>query len=420
MVLFSTASWLLSLLFGRLYPAYKSYKAIESRNVNDLYSWLIYWVIHALFSSCETLADILVFWIPFYPEMKLLFLLWLVLPQTRGALYLYDYHLQPQMRLHYESEIDRVILKFHAIAKQKAIAHGRHLMAWAHDMLLYMVFSVQDKFMHGNNATTTSIPPNNIHSVRPIATTRQSTRAIPANRIQELSDTDSEGVIMDNQDDEPDCYILEPAQPSSSHRRTYHDEDETQMVPHRRNNANNIGRIGNARARQPSSSSHYTSTSLHSQRSQQVVTYPPPSSAHPYEPMHARAPHESNTHYQSTRDHDEANKLRGERHRLSQLMKNLDDQERLTRFTSAGSSSSSNGSGNGRYAPQPPSSPMVEDAPIVTNSARTRYRTTKTRNGASIRNASPCRPNEPPSPIGGSTSARERAKHNISRPGPFG
>ena len=46
------------------------------------------------------------------------------------------------MRLYYEPEIDRMILRVQAVAKQKMIEHGRHLLSWAQNGLLYMLFRV--------------------------------------------------------------------------------------------------------------------------------------------------------------------------------------------------------------------------------------------------------------------------------------
>jgi len=53
--------------------------------------------------------------IPLYYTLKTLFLLYLVLPQTQGASYLYKYHLEPFLDNH-EAEIDATLLQYKGFA----------------------------------------------------------------------------------------------------------------------------------------------------------------------------------------------------------------------------------------------------------------------------------------------------------------
>ena len=72
-----------SMTIGFIYPAYESYKALESKRTDAAAEWLTYWVIFSLFSVFESVADWLISWIPFYYILKLLFLLWLLLPRFK-------------------------------------------------------------------------------------------------------------------------------------------------------------------------------------------------------------------------------------------------------------------------------------------------------------------------------------------------
>lgn len=104
-------SRLVILLFGTLYPAYASYKAVKTKNVKEYVKWMMYWIIFALFTCVETFADILVsFWLPFYYEMKILFVIWLLSPATRGSSVLYRRFVHPQLTKR-EKEIDDYIAK---------------------------------------------------------------------------------------------------------------------------------------------------------------------------------------------------------------------------------------------------------------------------------------------------------------------
>jgi receptor expression-enhancing protein 5/6 len=95
-------------IVGFIYPAYKSFEAIESKNRGEDTQWLIYWVVYAFFSILEVFIDFLVYWIPFYYAFKLAFLLWAMLPQTKGAKFLYDSFLKDFLKQN-ESKIDAAL-----------------------------------------------------------------------------------------------------------------------------------------------------------------------------------------------------------------------------------------------------------------------------------------------------------------------
>lgn len=77
-------------LGGYVYPAFCSFKAIESISPTDDSQWLTYWVVFAAFSILEAFVSIFINWIPFYYALKLAFLAWCFLPQTQGAAFLYN------------------------------------------------------------------------------------------------------------------------------------------------------------------------------------------------------------------------------------------------------------------------------------------------------------------------------------------
>ncbi len=70
--------------------------------------WLIYWVVYSFFSIIEVFVDFLLYWIPFYYAFKIAFLLWAMLPQTRGAKFLYDSFLKDFLKSN-ESKIDAAL-----------------------------------------------------------------------------------------------------------------------------------------------------------------------------------------------------------------------------------------------------------------------------------------------------------------------
>ena len=94
-------------LVGFLYPAVKSLQAIERKTSGtaEVTQWLIYWVVYSFFSIIEVFVDFLLYWIPFYYAFKMAFLLWAMMPQTRGAKFLYDSFLKDFLKSK-ESTID--------------------------------------------------------------------------------------------------------------------------------------------------------------------------------------------------------------------------------------------------------------------------------------------------------------------------
>eukprot|EP00835_Amoeboradix_gromovi_P007082 NODE_1044_length_1788_cov_0.240379.p1 type:complete len:205 gc:universal NODE_1044_length_1788_cov_0.240379:1396-782(-) len=80
----------LSNLIGLIYPGNKSLKAIKSSATEDDTKWLTYWVVYATFATVESFTDLLINWVPFYYTAKVLFLLYLSLPQFDGAVKVYQ------------------------------------------------------------------------------------------------------------------------------------------------------------------------------------------------------------------------------------------------------------------------------------------------------------------------------------------
>ncbi|GER56498.1 protein HVA22 [Striga asiatica] len=73
-----------------LYPLYASMRAIESPSTLDDQQWLTYWVLYSFITLFELSCWKVLQWLPFWPYVKLLFCLWLVLPIFNGAAYIYE------------------------------------------------------------------------------------------------------------------------------------------------------------------------------------------------------------------------------------------------------------------------------------------------------------------------------------------
>ncbi|XP_045499293.1 uncharacterized protein LOC123696941 isoform X3 [Colias croceus] len=106
----SIISRLVILVFGTLYPAYASYKAVRTKNLKEYVKWMMYWIVFALFTCTETFTDVFLSWFPFYYEVKIVLVLWLLSPATKGSSILYRKFVHPAL-CRREQEIDEYIAK---------------------------------------------------------------------------------------------------------------------------------------------------------------------------------------------------------------------------------------------------------------------------------------------------------------------
>ncbi|KAK9799710.1 hypothetical protein WJX73_001541 [Symbiochloris irregularis] len=107
--------WFVSLV----YPTYASYKALASPSSLDDAHWLTYWVVYSLLSTAELILETFFAWFPLYYEAKLIFVLWLIIPQSKGAQYIFEQIVKPLM-IKYGSNIDP------AFASAEKVIYSQH------------------------------------------------------------------------------------------------------------------------------------------------------------------------------------------------------------------------------------------------------------------------------------------------------
>ncbi|BFZ53895.1 Receptor expression-enhancing protein 1 [Savitreella phatthalungensis] len=99
---------------GYGFPIYGTYKALSASHsaegMDGCRWWLMYWSVVGGLSVCEWWVGWAVSWVPVYREVKLALIVWLLLPQTAGAVYLYTHHLQPFLA-HHEQHLDTALAK---------------------------------------------------------------------------------------------------------------------------------------------------------------------------------------------------------------------------------------------------------------------------------------------------------------------
>ncbi|KAI9228082.1 MAG: TB2/DP1, HVA22 family-domain-containing protein, partial [Piptocephalis tieghemiana] len=118
-VFFNVFGQIITTLVGTVFPAYASFKALQTTTQRDDKQWLTYWVVFGGFSIVEVFVDYILYWLPFYYLFKTFALMWLSLPQFQGAEYVYNQFLGPYLSAHY-SKIDSAIDSARARAEAAA------------------------------------------------------------------------------------------------------------------------------------------------------------------------------------------------------------------------------------------------------------------------------------------------------------
>lgn len=89
---------ILTVVLTVVYPSIQSIKAIESAGEDDDKEWLTYWTIFGLATLADEFGGVILSFIPFYFYFKLAFFVFLMAPQTKGALFLYRNFVGPLLR----------------------------------------------------------------------------------------------------------------------------------------------------------------------------------------------------------------------------------------------------------------------------------------------------------------------------------
>ncbi|TDH66923.1 hypothetical protein CCR75_001902 [Bremia lactucae] len=106
-------------LVGFIYPAYMSFKAINTPGTGDDTQWLTYWVVYSFFNLTESVTDLVLSWMPFYFFVKIGFLVWTYHPSTHGSKLIYNTLIKPYVTPHM-SHIDSALKRGEDAAKKIA------------------------------------------------------------------------------------------------------------------------------------------------------------------------------------------------------------------------------------------------------------------------------------------------------------
>jgi receptor expression-enhancing protein 5/6 len=86
---------LISSLVGFIYPAYRSFRAVESSSDEDDTLWLTYWVVYAFITIFDEVIRYLLSFLPFLDLLKCTLFVWLFHDKTKGAKIIYEKAIKP-------------------------------------------------------------------------------------------------------------------------------------------------------------------------------------------------------------------------------------------------------------------------------------------------------------------------------------
>jgi receptor expression-enhancing protein 1/2/3/4 len=112
-----------------LFPIFASYKALHTSDPALLAPWLIYFVVLSGFTVVENTFDFILSWIPFYAWIRFFAHLYLILPGSQGATFLYQEYIEPFL-YHHEREIDDFISESHDRAKSAGLRYVEMGIEW--------------------------------------------------------------------------------------------------------------------------------------------------------------------------------------------------------------------------------------------------------------------------------------------------
>lgn len=140
--------------FGYLSPALNSTKAIISKDEEGIREYLTYWCVFGLLLYIDFILNYFSLLKNWPPESKVLFILWLTLPQFQGAYRIYSYVLKPYFEK-FEDAIDKQINIISRDVSEKA---HRHIQT----ILWQLFLAPNDGLLAGVLCMSTSFSSNNL------------------------------------------------------------------------------------------------------------------------------------------------------------------------------------------------------------------------------------------------------------------
>lgn len=112
-----------------VFPIFASYRAIKSHDMTYATPWLKYWVVMGIEQALENTFGVVLSVLPLYSVARLIFFAWLVLPQSQGAVRLYDEKVEPFLD-RYNTQIEDFFANGHTYVRDYGLQYLSVLVKW--------------------------------------------------------------------------------------------------------------------------------------------------------------------------------------------------------------------------------------------------------------------------------------------------
>ncbi|XP_074279178.1 putative HVA22-like protein g [Silene latifolia] len=169
---------ILVMIFGYMYPAYECFKSVERNKpeIEQLRFWCQYWILAAVLTVFERVADTFVSWVPMYCEAKLVFIIYLWYPKTKGTNFVYESFFKPFLSKH-ETVIDRNLLELRTRAGDLAFMYCQKAVGYGQTRIFEILHFVASQSTPKPRSTKTRKPqPQDEEPISPTTSTSSSQR----------------------------------------------------------------------------------------------------------------------------------------------------------------------------------------------------------------------------------------------------
>lgn len=119
LIIFSYGLVWITFFVGFLYPAYKSFKALESKGEGDDKIWLTYWIVFGFLHVFDGLITRVLGFIPALGLIKIAFYVWLFHPKTLGSKIIYEKGFRPFLTK-YQGQIDEKLNQINKTVEERS------------------------------------------------------------------------------------------------------------------------------------------------------------------------------------------------------------------------------------------------------------------------------------------------------------
>ncbi|CEO98287.1 Receptor expression-enhancing protein [Plasmodiophora brassicae] len=115
----------ITLFIAFAYPALESCRSVRAEDEAAQAFWLEYWIVYSTLYITYRIADVVLFWVPYYRQWKVVFLLWCFLPPFQGFTVVYRWVVRPILTMH-RHHIDNSLRKVqsHVDGAQKTLSRA--------------------------------------------------------------------------------------------------------------------------------------------------------------------------------------------------------------------------------------------------------------------------------------------------------